>query len=240
MVSRSLRLLLPVSDSGRTTESTTWPAWPAFVGWVAAVSLAAFGATVGIVAGSSEDGSVSLLLGQVGLWTGFVATAVVASRRFGSGEFRADFGFSITVADIVKSALIGVAVQIVVLPAIYLPLIAAGVELDVAGPAESLFEDVSGLEKIAIAVGVIAFAPVAEELLFRGVLLGGLIRSVGDRGAVWVSAIVFAASHFQVVQFPGLLAIGLALALLARRTGGLAAPICAHAAFNATTVALLW
>ena len=217
-----------------------WPAWLAFVGWVSAVSLAAFGSTVAIVTGSTEDGSVSLLLSQVGLWTGFVATAVVASRRFGSGDVRADFGFAITFADIAKSVLIGVAVQVLVVPGIYLPLIAAGVELDISGPAETLFRDVSGLEKFAIAAGVIAVAPVAEELLFRGVLLGGLIQSIGDRRAVWVSAVVFAASHFQMVQFPGLLAIGLALAWLARRTGGLAAPIWAHAAFNATTVAFLW
>lgn len=239
-MSRSLRQLLPVSDRGHATGTRAWPAWLAFVGWVSAVTLAAFGSALAIAAGATEDGSVLLLMGQVGLWTGFVATAVVASRCFGSGEFRADFGFAITFADVVKSVLIGVAVQVLVIPGIYLPLIAAGVELDVSGPAETLFGDVSGLEKIAIAAGVIAVAPVAEELLFRGVLLGGLALSIGHRGAVWVSAIVFAASHFQVVQFPGLLAIGLALAWLARRTGGLAAPIWAHAAFNATTVAFLW
>ncbi len=239
-MSRSLRYLLPASHRGRTEEARTWPAWLAFVGWVSAVSLAAFGSTLAIVAGASDGGSVSLLMGQVGLWTGFVATAVVASRGFGSGKVRADFGFFITLADIAKSVLIGVAVQILVIPGIYLPLIAAGVELDVSGPAEALFRDIAGPQKIAIAAGVIAVAPAAEELLFRGVLLGGLVRNIGDRGAVWVSAAVFAGSHFQVVQFPGLLAIGLTLAWLARSTGGLAAPIWAHAAFNATTVALLW
>ena len=179
-------------------------------------------------------------MGQVGLWVGFIATALVASHRFGSGGLRADFGFTITAADIAKSAIIGVAVQILVVPAIYLPLLAAGVDLDVAGPAEELFRDLGGVEKVAVAVGVVAAAPVAEELLFRGVLLRGLAHSIGARGAVWASALVFAASHFQAVQFPGLLAIGLTLAWLAQRTGGVAAPIVAHAAFNATTVAFLW
>jgi membrane protease YdiL (CAAX protease family) len=204
------------------------------------VTLAAFGSALAIAAGATEDGSASLLMGQVGLWTGFTATAVVAGRCYGSGNLRADFGPTIKSADIAKSVVIGVAVQTLAIPGIYRPLIAAGVELDVSGPAEALFRDVSGLEKIAIATGVIGVAPVAEELLFRGVLLGGLAHSIGDRAAVWVSAIVFAASHFQMVQFPGLLAVGLTLAWLARRTGGLAAPIWAHAAFNATTVAFLW
>lgn len=236
---RVLGFLLPRSASSRTGDTGTWPAWLAFVGWMGAVSLAGFGSALAISAGAGEGSSVSRLMGQVGLWIGFATTAVVARRRFDSGRFRG-FGFTIAFPDAARSALIGVAVQLLVVPGIYLPLVAAGVDLDVSGPAESLFSDVSSFEKIAIAVGVIAVAPVTEELLFRGVLLGGMVRRIGHRSAVWVSAIVFAASHFQLVQFPALLAIGLTLAWLAQRTGGLAAPIWAHAAFNAATVAILW
>lgn len=239
-VTRWLQPLLPAPNYRRSTAATSWPAGLALAGWLVAGLLAALATTLAVVAGATESGSVSLLMGQLGLWTGFVTTAVVASRRFGAGALRADFGFTITFVDMAKSAVIGIAVQVLVVPVIYFPLIAAGVDLDVSGAAEELFRDLAGLEKVAIAVGVIAVAPVAEELLFRGVLLRGLAQHLGDRGALWATALVFAGSHFQVVQFPGLVAIGLTLAWLAQRTGGVAAPIWAHLAFNATTVAFLW
>lgn len=212
----------------------------AFAGWVVAVLLASIASGTAVVAGAGSDGFAALLMGQLGLWIGFAGTAMVAGRFFGFGDIGTGFDFSLAALDVAKSVLIGVAVQLLVVPGIYVPLVAAGVDLDVSGPAVALFDQVSGFEKAAIALGVVAVAPTAEELLFRGVLLRGLARRLGDGGAVLMSALLFAGTHFQPVQFPGLLAIGLTLAWLARRTGGLASPIWAHAAFNATTVALLW
>ncbi len=214
--------------------------WLAFAGWVVAVLLASIASGTAVVAGAGSDGFAALLMGQLGLWIGFAGTAMVAGRFFGFGDIGTGFDFSLAALDVAKSVLIGVAVQLLVVPGIYVPLVAAGVDLDVSGPAVALFDQVSGFEKAAIALGVVAVAPTAEELLFRGVLLRGLARRLGDGGAVLMSALLFAGTHFQLVQFPGLLAIGLTLAWLARRTGGLASPIWAHAAFNATTVALLW
>ena len=240
LLRRWLDQVAPAPVGGSVRQVSSWPAWPAFAGWLVALMLASVGATLAIGAGGSDDGSGALLAGQVGLWAGFVGTAVIASRQFGSGDVRADFGFTIRVVDIARSALVGVVVQVIVVPAIYLPLVAAGVDLDVWGPAEELFHALDGLARIAIAAGVIVVAPVAEELLFRGVLLKGLASRFGSCAAIWASSLLFAGTHFQAVQFPGLLAIGLTLAWLARRTGGVAAPIWAHAAFNATTVALLW
>jgi membrane protease YdiL (CAAX protease family) len=46
--------------------------------------------------------------------------------------------------------------------------------------------------------------------------------------------------HLQALQFAGLFAFGVVLAVLALRTGRLAAPIVAHMAFNAVTVVVLW
>ncbi|MEZ5375186.1 MAG: type II CAAX endopeptidase family protein [Acidimicrobiales bacterium] len=205
-----------------------------------AVLLASLASGIAVTAGAGSDGIAALLMGQLGLWIGFVGAALVAGRFFGFGDIGAGFELGLAAGDVAKSVLIGVAVQLLVVPGIYFPLLAAGVDLDVSGPAVSLFGQVSGPEKAAIALGVVAIAPIAEELLFRGVLLRGLARRLGDGGAVFVSALLFAGTHFQLVQFPGLLAVGLTLAWLARRTGGLASPIWAHIAFNATTVALLW
>src|SRR6185295_13543668 len=48
---------------------------------------------------------------------------------------------------------------------------------------------------LAVAVGVVLIAPVAEELLFRGVLLRSLLRRVSPFTAVSVAAVVFAVVH---------------------------------------------
>lgn len=62
---------------------------------------------------------------------------------------------------------------------------------------------------------------------------------LGVAAAVVASSAIFAASHFQVLQFPGLFAIGVIVALAFERTGRLATAIWIHVGFNATTVVVL-
>ena len=63
---------------------------------------------------------------------------------------------------------------------------------------------------------------------------------VESRLALIVSAVVFAAGHFQPLQFPALFAFGLVAGILAQRSGRLGPAIWAHVGFNATTtIALL-
>ena len=57
--------------------------------------------------------------------------------------------------------------------------------------------------------------------------------------AAVVSSVIFAASHFQLIQFPGLLVFGLVAVAAFHRTGRLATAIWAHVGFNLTTVVLL-
>ncbi len=78
----------------------------------------------------------------------------------------------------------------------------------------------------------------AEELLFRGWLQGVLTRLAGAWPGIALSAAAFAAMHLAGGAVPPLALANLALAgvlfgLLARATGGLAAPIAAHFAWNA-------
>ena len=49
--------------------------------------------------------------------------------------------------------------------------------------------------RILGAVAVVVFAPVAEELLFRGLLLRGLLRRYGAPAAVLIGGVTFAAVH---------------------------------------------
>ena len=88
---------------------------------------------------------------------------------------------------------------------------------------------------------VVFVAPVVEELFYRGLVLRSLEKRRWPRWAVVVgSAALFAAMHFQVLQFPGLFVFGVVLALMTLITGRLGPAIWAHAGFNGATVVLLY
>ncbi len=82
-------------------------------------------------------------------------------------------------------------------------------------------------------------APFVEELVYRGMLQGALVRRVNDAVAVVAVAAFFAFIHFRWIEFPGLFAFGLILGICALRTGRLGMGIMAHMAFNATGLMLV-
>ena len=96
---------------------------------------------------------------------------------------------------------------------------------------------------IVVFVLLVVVAPVVEEIVYRGVLLSRLRRSMGPWPAIVVSAGVFAAIHLvdpaAVYAVPGLFLIGVALGWLALSTGDLGVPIAVHAGVNLTAVVLL-
>ena len=95
-------------------------------------------------------------------------------------------------------------------------------------------------------------APVAEEVIFRGVAVTAWARTVGPRRAIVWSALLFAAAHIlavsgetfsqgaavAVVAALGRLPVALALGWVYLRSGTLWAPIGLHAGFNAALIIL--
>ena len=85
-------------------------------------------------------------------------------------------------------------------------------------------------------------APLAEELLFRGMLFSGLRRSpLGFSGAALVSTLFWTSLHATYSPYGlGLLVIiGLYLCWLRERSGSLWPPIAAHAVYNSAIVTVL-
>lgn len=82
------------------------------------------------------------------------------------------------------------------------------------------------------AVAVIVGAPLAEEILFRG--LGySLLARFGTPVAVIGTAAAWGAAHGLVEAFPLIFALGVGLALLRRFTGSVFPGMILHALFNA-------
>ncbi len=88
------------------------------------------------------------------------------------------------------------------------------------------------------ALAVIA-APIFEEFIFRGLIFGGLRRSLGTAGAVLASAAIFAIVHPPASVVP-VFVLGLCTALVYARTRMLAASMITHALYNAAVIALQW
>lgn len=88
-------------------------------------------------------------------------------------------------------------------------------------------------------LAVVVFAPVAEELLMRGLIYGRLKSMTGNiKLAILASSLLFALFHGNIVQGIYAFALGALFAWLMERCKTLWAPVLAHAAANAVTLAL--
>jgi membrane protease YdiL (CAAX protease family) len=79
---------------------------------------------------------------------------------------------------------------------------------------------------------VVIMAPVIEELIFRGVIMHGLMRNYTKFTAVFVSALMFALFHLNPWQFPATFILGLLLGILMIRTRNIYLCILGHAINN--------
>jgi uncharacterized protein len=75
-------------------------------------------------------------------------------------------------------------------------------------------------------------APVIEEIFYRGLVQRSFIRRLGTWPGVVVTALIFGAVHFQLLQFVSLALFGLVLGVLAVRSERLGPAIAAHMGFN--------
>jgi membrane protease YdiL (CAAX protease family) len=98
------------------------------------------------------------------------------------------------------------------------------------------------LSLLLFAVLAAAVAPVLEELLFRGLVLRGLMLRLGFWPAATVSSVFFGLFHAQstgrdaVVIVVATAVFGLGLCVLTRRTGRLGPGIGVHALRNALAI----
>lgn len=105
---------------------------------------------------------------------------------------------------------------------------------------EDAFREVVGKEVpywFTFYVAVIQ-APFTEEVLFRGIVLGGLLACRSKYQAAILSAILFAVYHMNPWQFPVALILGLVFAWWVIQTGSLLPCILGHALNNFLAVTL--
>jgi membrane protease YdiL (CAAX protease family) len=102
------------------------------------------------------------------------------------------------------------------------------------GPAE---QAIAMVNPWLVTVAIVVFAPIAEELFFRGIVFNAWLREAGRIWAYVGSAALFAAIHLSLESLLPIFLLGLALAWVYQRTGNLLAPITMHATVNGISVA---
>lgn len=86
-----------------------------------------------------------------------------------------------------------------------------------------------------IAVRIVAsclVVPIAEEILFRGIVLQRIARMAGIRWGIFFSAVLFGIVHANLVQFVYAALLGMVLAIIAEETGRISFAVLGHAAAN--------
>lgn len=93
--------------------------------------------------------------------------------------------------------------------------------------------------RIFFASWTVLIAPIAEELLFRGILLPLLLRRLRPALAVVILSIAFALLHANLAAMLPLFCVSLSLSLAYIATRSLTVTITMHALFNAATTLTL-
>jgi membrane protease YdiL (CAAX protease family) len=181
-----------------------------------------------------DDASISVLfLLNVPLWVAYIGVPLITTGIKGRGPVE-DLGLRFRPRDVPLGIALGAACQLV-LPVVYAPILwLFNLDpSDVSRDANKLADKATGGAILLLVVMVAVVAPLAEELMFRGLLQLSLERRMRASWAILVQALVFAILHFQLVPLPGLFLFGVFLGYLAHRTGRLGLNICTHMGFNA-------
>lgn len=171
-----------------------------------------------------------------------IICCIAVSRSLGSGSLRADIGLDVKRVDLGWGPVTWLACLVA-------QFVAAVVVITARLPFESNtdgFSERAGDRAYVISFAILAVvcAPIVEELVFRGLVLRGLMSRVPVWGAVALQAVLFGCAHIDPVR--GLKNIGLVLVLAcvgavlggaAYLLGRLAPTMIAHALVN--TVALI-
>jgi len=130
--------------------------------------------------------------------------------------------------------MVGVIVGVYIIGALLSPFLDPGEE---QGLTPDTWDSARALPFFVNAVVVVLVAPIAEELMFRG--LGySLLRRLGDWWAIGLTALAFALGHGLLEGLPVLFALGAGLAYIRYRQASVVPGMILHGTFNAVALAV--
>lgn len=167
-----------------------------------------------------------------------------ASRRWGSGRLADDIGLRFRWSDLGWGPLVwvsAVACQIAVAAVVLLAGVPTSSNTD--GIAEI---DADRVYVVALLVTAVIAAPFVEEMVFRGVVMRGLLSRLGVVVTIALQAVLFGLAHVDPVRGAGnlglvviLSGVGVALGVAAYLLRRIGPAIVAHALFNGVVLAIV-
>ena len=179
-----------------------------------------------------------LVLSQAVAMAGLAAWPLIVGRWKGEG-WRASFGFVVNGRAWWVGAVGGIATFIVLLVLTLISSLILGEEVDSAAA-----EVVSGMSEVTLAYAIFLVfiaigAPFVEEISFRGLLWGAIVkRGWSPWIATAISGVAFGLFHFEPQRVVALIAAGFVLGVV-RHYAGLAASMLAHCVVNSIGVFFL-
>ncbi len=173
-----------------------------------------------------------------------VVWCVAASRRWGTGRMPADLGLTPRWSDLGWGPVIWIA-------AVGCQVAIGAIVLVLDVPVSSNTEGISELQAdrtyvVSLVITAVVAAPLVEELMFRGLVLRGLLSRIPVVAAIALQAVLFGVAHVDPVRGAGnvglvviLAGVGAAFgtgAYLLRRIG---ATVVAHAIFNGVVLLIV-
>ncbi|MEX1006709.1 MAG: CPBP family glutamic-type intramembrane protease [Acidimicrobiia bacterium] len=242
---------LPPRDRGwfppkNDREQTAKGGGLAIAGFVGGQMLSLGVVGLAIALGASSRSAVTLLVGELALWSGLFGACKLAVRRYGTGTLRdlgllrpqlGDLGIGSLAALVARVATLIIAVILVLV-----------FSFDDLARDTSVTNEagISTLGAIVVVIVAVFGAPFFEELFFRGLVQGVLTRRYGGRIAICAQAVAFGLVHYQIgmtrgqmiLTFSMIIPVGFLLGCIRWRYERLGPGMAAHAVFNGIAVAI--
>lgn len=187
---------------------------------------------VGLAAAGDGPPSVGVLLAALSVPTLLAAgTALLITRLRGNGP-RIDLRLAWSWRDVGIGLAFGFGGLALTIPAslLYVAIVGQDASSAVGAVFGGITTDVP--TAVLVMLVVVLVAPLCEEIIYRGLLWGGVERLGGPRVAFVVTTLVFALAHFEFTRTPLLLVVALPVAAARLYTGRLLASVVAHQVNN--------
>jgi membrane protease YdiL (CAAX protease family) len=176
--------------------------------------------------------SVSRLIG-LGLIYLLLRRRRVSLREFGFRKFSPKVAL-VSLAIAVAIMIIGTIVVFAIVSALY-------PQVDLEQAQDVVFKNAANVPQIILAfIALVVIAPLAEESIFRGLLLPAFAKKIGFIMAAIVTSIMFGAIHGQLNVAIVTFILGLLLAWMYKRTNSLWPAIMLHSLKNLIAFALIY
>ena len=207
------------------------------------------------IAGLFEDGSVAQMAANVTVLPVAILVAVTVwfqvNRRFYQSSISLADAFGFNLKNTGRCLMLGLVTGLgLVLISMVLALLtsqliqAFGDQVEPQKLVTLIAEESAKKENIPtlifFVVMAVVVAPIAEEILFRGILYPAIKQIGYPRLAAIGTAFLFALFHVNLLTFASLTVVALGLIALYEFTDNLLAPITAHAVFNASNLIMLF